>query len=470
MSTAQKEYRILIVDDEEKIRAILTAILSDEGYTVRSGRDGIEALELAESFKPHLLIVDLQMPRMDGIETLVRIREKFPNVLAVILTAHGTIQSAVDAIKKGAYDYLTKPFDNEQILLVVRRALDLSRLSLELEHLERELGMRSGVDCILGESAVIQNLRSTIKKMAETDATVLIEGESGTGKELAARAVHFESKRKRNPFIVVDCTSIPSNLFESTLFGHERGAFTDAKEQRPGKFEEADGGTVFLDEIGELPLEAQTKLLRVLQEKEFARVGGNAPIQVDVRVIAATNRNLDQLVRDHRFREDLFYRLNVLKLSLLPLRDHREDIPLYAAHFITKHQTSFGKNVLGLNGDALQVLLSREWRGNVRELENTVQRGMLNAATNYIEAGDLEFLYANQPRSSSQYDPREGLEAHIKSLTQRVEREIILKTLGETGWNRTEAALRLMISRKTLFNKMVEYGIEQEGRRTTESE
>ena len=465
MSLENKDRRILIVDDEEKIRSILTAILTDEGYMVRSARDGIEALELVGQFQPHVIIVDLQMPRMDGIETLIRIRENFPNTLAIILTAHGSIQSAVDAIKKGAYDYLTKPFDNDQILLVVRRALEYSRLSLELEKLQEELGRRFGVDCILGESPAIQTLRSTIKKVAETDATVLIEGESGTGKELAARAVHFESKRNRNPFVIVDCTSIPANLLESTFFGHERGAFTDAREQRRGKFEEADSGTVFLDEIGELPVEAQIKLLRILQEKEFSRVGGNTPIRVDVRVIAATNKDLESLVREHRFREDLFYRLNVLKLSLPPLRDHREDIPLYANHFIAKHRTSFGKNISRVSRDALAMLVGKEWKGNLRELENAVQKGMLNATTDEIEISDFEFLDRSSSSAIGRYDPTHGLEPHVKSVTEHIERDIILRILNETGWNRTAAAEILKISRKTLFNKMLVYGIEKdEGR------
>ena len=357
-----------MVDDEEKIRNILAAILRDNGYTIETAKDGINAIGTSSSFAPDLLIVDLQMPRMDGLETIAAIRERLPRVVSIILTAHGSIQSAVQAIKQGAYDYITKPFDNEQILLIVKRALEIHRLTTEVDELKKELRRWNGLESIIGDSAAMQQVKREILQVAPTDATVLIDGESGTGKELAARSIHFESKRKELPFVVIDCAAIPPNLIESEFFGYEKGSFTGAAEQRTGKFEEANGGTVFLEEIGELPLDAQTRLLRVLQEKEFNRIGGTTPIKVDVRIIAATNKNLEAEVKDGKFRKDLFYRLNVLKITMPALRTHREDIHLYVGHFLKKHGPMFGKSVGEISTEALQLLGRHDWKGNIREL------------------------------------------------------------------------------------------------------
>jgi DNA-binding NtrC family response regulator len=459
MKVLPKQERILIVDDEEKIRCILAVILKDAGYTIETAKDGFDALEKSVSFKPQVLIVDLQMPRLDGIETIMRIKERSPQAVGIILTAHGTIQSAVQAIKGGVYDYITKPFDNEQILLVVKRALDVFRLTEEVDELKKELQKKYGIENILGESSLLQAVKHRILQMAQTDATVLIEGESGTGKELAARAIHFESKRKNNPLTIVDCTSIPTNLIESEFFGHERGAFTDARERKIGRFEEADSGTIFLDEIGELPLEAQTKLLRVLQEKEFSRLGGTVPIKVDVRVIAATNKNLEKQVELGRFREDLYYRLNVLKLRMPALREHQDDIPLYIDQFLRRYGTAFGKSTASITPEALQLFKHRDWKGNIRELENAIQRALLNTTRTSIGIEDLEFLALGSETIPLAPSPAQGLEPFIKSLTERSERELIIKALEETHWNRTEAAAKLKISRKTLFNKMQQYGL-----------
>ncbi|MGA2624165.1 MAG: sigma-54 dependent transcriptional regulator [Bacteroidota bacterium] len=459
MKVLPKQERILIVDDEEKIRGILAVILKDAGYTIETAKDGFDALEKSVSFKPQVLIVDLQMPRLDGIETIMRIKERSPQAVGIILTAHGTIQSAVQAIKGGVYDYITKPFDNEQILLVVKRALDVFRLTEEVDELKKELQKKYGIENILGESSLLQAVKHRILQMAQTDATVLIEGESGTGKELAARAIHFESKRKNNPLTIVDCTSIPTNLIESEFFGHERGAFTDARERKIGRFEEADSGTIFLDEIGELPLEAQTKLLRVLQEKEFSRLGGTVPIKVDVRVIAATNKNLEKQVELGRFREDLYYRLNVLKLRMPALREHQDDIPLYIDQFLRRYGTAFGKSTASITPEALQLFKHRDWKGNIRELENAIQRALLNTTRTSIGIEDLEFLALGSETIPLAPSPAQGLEPFIKSLTERSERELIIKALEETHWNRTEAAAKLKISRKTLFNKMQQYGL-----------
>jgi DNA-binding NtrC family response regulator len=454
--------RILVVDDEEKIRTILAAVLKDEGYEVATAADGFEAMEKCKSFDPQLVIADLQMPRMDGIETISRIKEQLPGIVSVILTAHGSIATAVQAIKHGVYDYLTKPYDNEQFLLVVRRAVELHQLSDEVSRLKTELRKRWGIENILGDSPLLQNVRKQIQKIAETDATVLIEGASGTGKELAARAIHYESKRRGYPLVIVDCAAIPSSLLESEFFGHERGAFTDAKERRIGRFEEANAGSIFLDEIGELPLEAQTRLLRVLQEKEFTRVGGSVPVKVDVRVIVATNKDLETQMRDGKFREDLYYRLNVLKLTMPSLRKHKEDIPLYARHFLAKHRDDSGRRVDAISSEALDFLSNHEWKGNVRELESAVQRAMMNMTGNRLERNDFDFLAKQDTSKRSRYDEEKGLEPYIRSLSEEAERQIILDTLCQVTWNRTEAAEKLKISRKTLFNKMQQYGLEGE--------
>ncbi len=451
--------RVLVVDDEPRVRSILMAVLRDDGFTVETAADGPGAVALAETFTPHLAIVDLQMPKMDGLQTIARLHDVSPLTAAIILTAHGSIQTAVQAIRQGAYDYLTKPFDNEQLLIVARRAVEHVRLTAEVNELRRQVGTGRRLDDILGQSAAIAGIRVRLARIAETEATVLIEGESGTGKELAARAIHDLGKRREQPFIVIDCTAIPPALLESTFFGYEKGAFTDAYARRPGKFEEAHGGTIFLDEIGELPLGAQAKLLRVLQEREFTRVGGTVPVQVDVRVLAATNKDLGGEVQEGHFREDLFYRLNVLKITMPALRERLEDIPLLVRQFVVRHRSALGSRVDEVSEEALRALAACPWRGNVRELENVIQRAMLLARGSRIEEEDLGLAPAAPGSGIPAASIGGGLESRIRAVTEAEERKIIVEALEKAGWSRTLAAQALNISRKTLFNKMQLYGI-----------
>ena len=398
------------------------------------------------------------MPKMDGIETCAQLKEILPDIVTIILTAHGSIPSAVQAIKRGVYDYITKPYDNDRMLTVVHNAIEVWQMRHEIQGLRQQLKNAHGIERIIGESEAIESVRAQIRTVAQNDTTVLIEGESGTGKELAARAIHYESSRRGQPLVIVDCTTIPASLVESEFFGYEKGAFTDARERRSGKFEEAHTGTIFLDEIGELPMAAQSKLLRVLQEKEFTRIGDTTPVKVDVRVIAATNKELEGQVREGKFREDLYYRLNVLRIHLPPLRDHAEDIGLYARHFLSKYRERFGKQVEAFSDEAIEALKRRQWKGNIRELENVIQRAIIKARGLRIEPADIE---ARQlPEQQPVYDQESGLEAYIHQWNEYLERQLIIQALVETNGNRTMAASRLKISRKTLFNKMQEYGIQ----------
>jgi DNA-binding NtrC family response regulator len=364
MSTASQ--RILIVDDERQIRTILSTILADEGYTVKTAESGKEALTVVDGFDPELILMDQNMPGIDGIETMSRLREREPGRTIIILTAFGSIPLAVEAMKKGAYDYIAKPFDNEELLLIVRRALERSRLTEEVTNLRKQLGEQYRFENIIGVSPKMQRLFEQMRRVCDTDATVFIQGESGTGKELVAKAIHYCSKRKDRQLISVNCGAIPVNLIESEFFGHERGAFTDARERKAGKLEQADRGTLFLDEIGELPPDAQVKLLRVLEDKTVTLIGGREAITVDVRIIAATNKNLEQEVAKGNFRLDLFYRFNIFPIIVPPLRDHPEDIPLLAEHFLEKYNRLLGLHIRSISRAAIKSMETYSWPGNVR--------------------------------------------------------------------------------------------------------
>ena len=452
--------KILVVDDEKKIRAILSRILSDEGFSVKAVESGEEALNAVDTFSPDLILMDQNMPGIDGIETMVRIKEKIPEVTVIILTAYGSIPLAVEAMKKGAYDYLTKPFDNDELLIVTRRALDHHRLFEEVSHLRKELQEKHSFENIIGVSPLMQRMFNQMRRVCDTSATVLIQGESGTGKELVAKAIHYNSTRKDKPLISVNCGALPFELIESEFFGYEKGAFTDAKERKKGKFELAHEGTIFLDEIGELPVDAQVKLLRVLEEKSVFRIGGKEAIPIDVRIIAATNKNLEEEVDKGRFRLDLLYRLNIFTITVPPLRNRREDIPLLVEHFIKKHNRELDLSIKSISRAAINFLKEYDWPGNVRDLENAVQSAMILAQNDVILLEDVPLRVRGYPEVPPGMEIEKiGLEKSMSQFISKLEKNYITKTLEKYNNNRGKTAEALKVSRKTLFNKMKQYEI-----------
>lgn len=449
--------KILVADDEPRIRKAIVRLLTDEGYAVMPVENGREAVEALLSFHPDVVLLDQQMPVLTGVEALEEIKRLAPNQTVVFVTAFGSVSLAVDAVKKGAYDFVEKPFDNDKLLLTVRRAIEHSRMKGELSTLKRTLDETKSP--VIGETTGLLSVMTQMRRVAETNATVLIHGESGTGKELIASAIHRHSSRAAAPFIAINCGAIPLTLMESELFGHERGAFTDAKEAKAGTFERADGGTLFLDEVGELPLEAQVKLLRVLEDRQITRIGGKKPIPVDVRIVAATNRNLEEEVKSGHFRLDLLYRLNIFVLLLPPLRERKEDVPLLANFFIRKHNRALNLDIQGISHEAMSILSSSDWPGNVRDLENAVQSAMILCTGSTI-------LPEHLPARLKGYDQTDPLAAPkaegsgIREMNAQMEKELILEALKKHGYNRTLTADALHISRKTLFNKMKRYGLE----------
>ncbi len=455
------QFKILIVDDEKKICAILSQILSEEGYITNAVGSGEAAIETVASFQPDLILMDQNMPGMNGIETMAKIKARHPEITVIILTAFGSIPLAVDAVKKGAYDYLAKPFDNDKLLIIIRRALEHRRLTEEVSHLKKQLQEKYSFSNIIGVSPKMQQVFEQINRVCATDATVLIQGESGTGKELIMKAIHYHSHRKDQPLITVNCGAVPFNLLESEFFGHEKGAFTDAKERKIGKFEQANGGTIFLDEIGELPPDAQVKLLRVLDERKLTRIGGNQTIPLNVRVIAATNKDLQAEIQKGKFRLDLFYRLNIVTITVPPLRERKEDIPLLVEHFIDKYNKRLAMNVTSVSQSAMSYLMDYPWPGNVRDLENAIQSAMILVQDDTIRVEDLPLRLRGYPEISDEIMSSEkGLEAQVLELTNKIEKELIIKALEKCSQNRTNTAELLKISRKTLFNKMKQYGLE----------
>ncbi|MEQ8190402.1 MAG: sigma-54 dependent transcriptional regulator [Candidatus Eremiobacterota bacterium] len=368
---------ILVVEDEKPLRIALCNVLQDEGFCVLEAEDGKIALELMRDNRPNLIITDLKMPKVDGMKLLKRIKEIDQGLPVIVITAYGTSSTAIDAMKHGAYDYITKPFDLDEVLLTVKRALSHEALAMEVKALKDELSEKYRIDNIIGNSSQMQEIYKTIGRIAESKATVLIQGESGTGKELVANAVHYNSLRKNGPFIKMNCAALPETLLESELFGHEKGSFTGAVTARRGKFEAAHGGTIFLDEIGEMSPVLQSKLLRILQDQTFDRIGGNQSMTVDVRVIAATNKNLEEEVKKGNFREDLYYRLNVVFIQIPPLRNRKEDIIPLIEYFLRKYSSEVKSETIGISKAVVDILLNYDWPGNVRELENVIERSVV---------------------------------------------------------------------------------------------
>ncbi len=457
MSDESNKYRVLIVDDEESMRDFLSIMLHREGYQVDTATDGAQAVVHLRDHSYDLVISDIKMPRMTGLELLAHIKDRTPETVVLMVTAFSSTDEAVEAMKQGAYDYITKPFKNEEIRLIVKNALERRDLRRENLALKEALGQRFSFEGLIGKSKVMQEVFTMIRKVASSPVKILISGESGTGKELVARAIHYNSERRDGPFVPINCGAIPENLLESELFGHEKGSFTGAIRQKPGLFETAAGGTLFLDEIGELPTMMQVKLLRVLQENEFRRVGGNKDIKTDVRVLAATNRHLEEAVTAGTFREDLYYRFNVIRIDLPPLRQRREDIPVMVDFFWERFT---GQKGVKVTEDAMRRLIDYSWPGNVRELENVIERAMVLGHDNVIT---LDCLPPNLVTGMSgsvtplTEIPDSGMD--LDAYLGEIEKEILIKALARTDGVRKSAAGLLGITFRSIRYRLAKYDL-----------
>lgn len=452
---------ILVVDDEIGTRESLKMILKSD-YQVFLAKNAEETFQQLETHPFDLILLDIILPDMDGLRVLEKIKQKDPEQLVIMITATKTIKTAVEAMKLGAYDYITKPFDIDELRLIISRALSTQALKEENQRLWMEIDRSFGFDNIIGKSKVMREIFKIVRQVANTRSTVLIMGESGTGKELIARAIHYHSPRKNHPFVTINCAAIPDTLIESELFGHEKGAFTNAIERKLGRFEIAHQGTLFLDEIGELSLMTQAKILRFLEEKEFNRVGGSKTIKVDVRLIAATNKDLPQQVKKGEFREDLFYRINVVPILLPPLRERKEDIPLLIEHFIKKFNSENQKKVKGVTPEALEALINYDWPGNVRELENLIERVVALTQNEYIHPEELPIPFTSISRTNGLKESVLSGKLSFTKAEEEFEREIILDALRRTKFVQSHAAELLGISRRILKYKMDKLGITQE--------
>ena len=456
---------ILIVDDEPNYQIVLSEFLRDEGFETLTADNGQQAMSLIKDNDVDLVITDMQMPGMDGFALLQAVKEYRSTLPVIMITAYGEVEKAVRAMQLGAFNYLTKPFNNDELLACANKAIEHNALAQENKRLHQEISSRYRFDQLIGKNKAMHQLYSLIERVAPSQATVLITGESGTGKELVARAIHFNSPRSQAPFISVNCAALPEALLESEFFGHERGAFTGAIATRKGKFELADTGTIFLDEIGEMPLALQVKILRVIQEKSFERVGGNKTIKVDVRIVTATNKDLKEEVDQGTFREDLYYRLNVVHLMLPPLRERQDDIPLLAEHFVRKYAAQSGRSDLSLAPATVRFLASLPWDGNVRELENTIERATVLCPGSIIEPEDV------QPISSISTEHREAAvnvnlaqlpaEAKLTDVLNDIEEKMLKRALEETNFVQTQAAKRLGITKSLLQYKMKKFQIKR---------
>lgn len=451
------KFKLLVADDEVNIRRGLGEFLEEEGYLVLQAENGKQALEILEKEDVDLVITDLRMAPISGEQLMQRVFSKYPTVPVIVLTGHGTVEAAVEAMHKGAYDFLAKPIDLNRLLLLIRRALRTRELALRNREIQQELEQRESSRQLFSKSKAMQRIQEIAQSVAPTNASVLITGESGVGKEVLCDMLHSFSLRKDGPLIKVHCAALSESLLESELFGHERGAFTGAVAQKKGRFELADGGTIFLDEIGEINQGTQVKLLRVLQEQSFERVGGEKTVKVDVRCIAATNKNLYEEVEKGNFREDLFYRLSVVNIEIPPLRDRREDIILLAHMYLKTFVRQNNKNISGFDKKAMQLLMQYDWPGNIRQLRNTVESAVVLAQADVIGEEDL-------PDAVRRSEVSDGVSIALGSSLKEAEKEFIRATLGFCGWNKNRAAEMLGIGRKTLYNKMDEYGIAKSGK------
>lgn len=453
-----KKHTVLIADDEEGIRDLLKEICEEEGWSVLFAQDGKEALDKAKKSLPDAVVMDVRMPVMDGIKTFRKMKESGMDIPVILMTAYGSSDIAIEAMKQGAYDYITKPFDIEEMRIQIRKALQLRELTAEVFSLKTGLTASFRLEELIGSSSAMQQVYKSIGRIAESDATVLIRGESGTGKDVVARAIFMNSNRRDKPFVAVNCAAIPEGLLESELFGHEKGAFTDAIAVHKGKFEQAADGTLFLDEIGDMSLPLQAKVLRVLQDRTFERVGGKDVITSEARIIAATNQDLETLVREKRFREDLFYRVNVVTITLPPMRERKDDIIDLVDHFIKKYCSKYNKMIAGVSPQAMKFLTEYDWPGNVRELENAIARAVIIANSPLILPEYLPHTITSYKAREPMFQSR-GTLPKLHEAVEELESGLIKRALKETRGNRTKAAEILGIPRRSLYTKIQEYNI-----------
>lgn len=457
--------KILIVDDEEHLRYSLRKLLKKPGFEIIEASNGLEALKMLEVEEPHLMLMDIEMPGMNGLEAIQKVKERYPSLPVIIITAYGTTERVIAAMKHGAFEYLEKPFDIARLQIIISEALEIRRLSKEGSTVQQHVGIGPS-DTIIGESSAMKEVFKMIGRVAASDVSVLITGESGTGKELVAKAIHQFSDRSSKPFVAINCAAIPENLLESELFGHEKGAFTDAHQPKAGKFEQAEGGTLFLDEIGDMSLALQAKLLRVLQDNTFQRLGSNKTLRSSARIISATNKNLDTAINEGKFREDLFYRIKVIAINIPPLRVRREDIPLLAAYFLKRYSLEMKKNLPALPSESLDLLLGHNWPGNVRELENLIKRLILLSKANVITPDQISAEISMAAKETSlplpayeAFNPAEAEGFLYEHVIGKAEEELIRKTILWCKGNISRTAKVLGISRAMLYERMNKYGL-----------
>lgn len=445
-------FNILVIDDEEVIRDSCKQILSLSGYNVVTAEDGYRGLKILHEKPFDIVILDLKMPDISGMEVFKKIRKSNSDIIVIVITGYATVESAVEAMKLGAYDYIPKPFTPDMLRIIVKKAIEKRNLVVENVFLKEQLRVRDEGEVIIGSNKAMQNIYKLIKKVGPADTTVMIFGESGTGKELIAKAIHYYSLRKDKQFVVVDCGSLAENLIESELFGHVKGSFTGAIATKYGRFEFANSGTIFLDEVGNIGYDIQGKLLRVIQEREIIKVGDTTPVKIDVRIIAATNKNLEKEVKEGKFREDLFYRLNVVPIILPPLRERKNDIPALVNHFVKKYCKKRKKEIISVSDEAMRILVEYEWYGNIRELENAIERIVVLTENDTIQLSDLSYW----KQGSNKIEEKEPFNA--KTLNE-IEKEYIVKVLKMVKMQKNKAAKLLGIDRKTLYRKMKQYSI-----------